>query len=205
MSVAIVGLDVGRPATVVERSLEEMTFATAQATVADAGLTFSDIDSVVISATDQVDGRVISCMVGSGPAAGVGRDLTMIASASEHALLYAYMRLLAGQGRTALVLAWGKPSESVAPAHAELVAAEPFVLRPHGMNDTLAAALHASAVGAPPQARDGFVSWPLTHADIRPAGDAVCGLVLAVADAVPAGKYWHASSNSLRSSVENDA
>lgn len=184
-SVAIVGVHIGRPATVLDRSLEEMTFAAAQATVADAGLTFGDVDGVVISANDQVDGRVISCMVGSGPAGGVGRDLTMIASASEHALPYAYMRLLAGQGRNVLVLAWGKPSESVSPEHAELVAAEPFVLRPHGLNETLAAALHASVLGASPDVADGTVSWPLTRADLRPAGDAVCGLMLAVEDAVP--------------------
>ena len=191
--IAIVGIHVGRPEIVLDCSLEEMTFAAAQATVAEAGLTFEDIDGVVVSATDQVDGRVISCMVGSGPAAGVGRDLMMIASASEHALPFAYMRLLAGQGRNVLVLSWGKPSESVAPEHAELVAAEPFVLRPHGLNDTVAAALQASVLvcanGTPgvPSDRDGYVSWPLTRDEVLSQGDAVCGLLLTVADAVPAG------------------
>lgn len=191
--VAIVGTHVGTPETVTDRSLEEMIFAAAQATVADAGIDFEDVEGVVISATDEVDGRVISCMVGSGPAGGVDRDLTTIASASEHALVYGFMRLLSGQGRNVLVLSWGKPSESVAPEHAELVAAEPFVLRPHGINDTVAAALQASvlvaagAAPAPPSGDGDFVSWPLTRAEARPQGDAVCGALLCVADALPPG------------------
>jgi hypothetical protein len=192
--IAVVGVFIGEPEIVLDRSLEEMIFEAARATIEDAGLAVDDLDGVVISGTDQIDGRVISAMVTTGPAAGVGRDVTLIASASEHALIYGYLRLLAGQGRNVLVLAWGKPSESVAPEHAELVAAEPFVLRPHGMNDTVAAAFQASAmIGAgatsPPDGvgSDGFTSWPLTSADSGPRGDAVCGLLLATEDAVPPG------------------
>jgi hypothetical protein len=189
--IAIVGIHLSEPSRVTDRSLEEMIFDVTLKTTEDAGLSLEDLDGVVISANDETDGRVISCMVTSGPAAGVNRDLTMIASASEHALLYAYMWLRSGQGRNVLVLAWGKPSESVHPEHAELVAAEPFVLRPHGMNDTVAAALQASALIAAGAAdrptRGDLVSSPLRGGDLTPRGDAVVGLVLTTADAVPEG------------------
>lgn len=188
---AIIGTFVGTPEVVVERSLEELIFDAVQRTVENAGRTVDDVDAVVISANDEIDGRVISCMVGSGPAAGVGRDLMMVASAGEHALIYGYLQLLAGRGRNVLVLSWSKPSESVVPEHAELVAAEPFLLRPHGMNDTIAAALQASALigterGLATDGRpaDGFSSWPLRKADKRAAGDAVCGVLLAREDMI---------------------
>lgn len=190
-AVALVGTFTAMPEQVLDRSLEEMVFEAAEATVADAGVSLDDVDGVVVSGSDQIDGRVISCMVTSGPAGGVNRDLTMIASSSEHALIYGYMRLLAGEGRNVLVLAWGKPSESVSLEHAELVAAEPFILRPHGMNDTLAAALQASAlIGAgaaqPPEPGAELVSWPLSRGDVPPPGDAVCGVLLSTEDWLPA-------------------
>lgn len=187
--VAITGTHVSEPGTVLDRSLEEMIFDAAERTVADAGITLADVDAVVTSATDQVDGRIISIMVTAGAAAGVERDLTLVASIGEHALVYGYLRLLAGQGRNVLVLSWGKPSESVAPEHAELVAAEPFVLRPTGMNDSLAAALQASVLaardGAPDSgAADAFVGWPLRRSDLPTRGDAVCGALLTVGEDV---------------------
>jgi acetyl-CoA C-acetyltransferase len=104
-----------------------------------------DIGTVVVSGTDQADGRVINCMVASGPAGGVGRDMTGIASAGEHALAYAYLQIQAGLSDVALAVTWSKPSECVAPEHSELVQAEPFFLRPIGMNATVSAALQAGS------------------------------------------------------------
>jgi hypothetical protein len=171
------------------RSLEEMIFETSHRALAAAGLTAADVGGVVLSGNDQTDGRVISCMTSAGPAGGVGRDVTMIASSGEHALVYGWLRLRSGQGETVLVVGWGKPSESVSPEHAELVSAEPYVLRAVGMNDTIAAALQASrwaAPGAPPAADD-VVAWPLTAADLPARADCVYAAVLAVESAVPAG------------------
>lgn len=192
-AIGVVGTFVGTPNVVWDRSLEEMIFAAAEETVAAAGMSLDELDGIVISGNDQVEGRVISCMVTSGPAAGVGRDLTMLPSASEHALAYAYLRLLAGQGRNALVLSWGKPSESVAPEHADLVAAEPFLLRRVGLNDTIAAALHASvAAKGNVSASEPRGVFPLSTEQIPEQGDCVCGLVLAREGCVPspAGTAW---------------
>lgn len=171
------------------RSLEEMIFEASRDALAAAGVDRSRLDGVVLSGNDQIDGRVISCMPSAGPAGGVGLDVTMIASSGEHALVYGYLRLLSGQGDNVLVVGWSKPSESVHPEHAELVSAEPYLLRAIGMNDTLAAALQASrwADAAAPDVRDP-VSWPLTRKDLPARSDAVFAAVLAVEGSFPAGR-----------------
>ena len=161
-----------------DRSLEELIFASTSAAIAKAGLTPAQIDSVVISGNDQTDGRIISCMVTTGAVAGVGKNVTTVASGPEHAFAYAVMRLLAGQGSNVLVVGWSKPSESVHPEHAELVSADPFYVRPIGMNRQIAAALQASVDAGPPDAGTDYLAWPLV-ADPRGAhADGVCALVL---------------------------
>lgn len=189
--VAIVGGAEETAEWVEDRSLEEMIFSVTRDAIADAGLTIDQVDGVVISGNDQLDGRVISCMVSAGPAGGVGKNVTTIASSPEHAFIYGCLRLRAGQGRNVVVVGWSKPSESRFPEHAELVSAEPFILRPHGMNDTVAAALQASMLGADfgeaeargpsEQGADGdpIVAWPLTRSQLPARADGACALVLA--------------------------
>jgi acetyl-CoA C-acetyltransferase len=127
-----------------QQSLEEMIFAATTGALNDAGLTIDAIDAVVLSVSDQASGRIIESMVTNGPSGGVDRDVTTLASSSEHALCYANLRILAGQSQRILVVAWGKPSEGVDPTHAEILAAEPFLLRPLGMRAVVAAGLQAS-------------------------------------------------------------
>jgi hypothetical protein len=172
-----------------DRSLEEMIFQASRDALKQAGLDRFVLDGVVLSGNDQVDGRVISCMPSAGPAGGVDHDVTMIASSGEHALVYGYLRLLSGQGENVLVVGWSKPSESVHPDFAELVSAEPYILRAIGMNDTLAAALQASiwAKGAKAEAGD-TVSWPLTRDDLPARCDAVYAAVLAVEGSFESGR-----------------
>lgn len=132
-------------ARVEDRSLEEMVFAVTKGALADAGLTIADIDAVILSTHDQATGRVIESMVTNGPSGGVDRDVTTLASSSEHALCYANLRILAGQSRRVLVVGWGKPSEAVDPSHPDRLTAEPFFLRPLGFRSSVAAGLQASA------------------------------------------------------------
>ena len=169
------------------RNLEEMIFNASTDALTKAGLTIDDIDAVVLSGNDEVDGRVISIMAAAGPAGGVGRDTTMVASAADHALIYAYLRILAGQSRRVLTLGWAKPSEGVDPYHAELMEAEPYILRNVGMNHTVAAALQASTIPGVPSPTGDVVAWPLTERDLPRRGDAVYALVLAADGEFPAG------------------
>lgn len=165
-------------------SLEEMIFACSSTVLKKAGLDHSTLEGVVMSGQDQIDGRVISCMPSAGPAGGVGRDVTMIASSGDHALVYGWMRLLSGQGSNVLVIGWSKPSESVSLAHSQSVSAEPFVLRAVGMNDTIAASLQASRWYTPDAPVEDPVSWPLSAEDLPADADAVYAAVLATADQV---------------------
>lgn len=171
------------------RSLEELIFDTSTGALTAAGLTAEDLDSVVLSGNDQIDGRVISIMPAAGPAGGVDRDTTMIASSGDHALTYAYLRLKAGQGKNVLVVGWAKPSESVDPDRAELMSAEPYLLRPIGMNNTIAAALQASTWAkeeTSPEPAE-MIAWPLRREDLPARGDAVHAVVLAVEGGFPDG------------------
>ncbi len=185
---------VSAASTVVEnessRSLEEMLFDTTTAALTAAGLTAQDLDSIVLGANDQTDGRVISIMAGTGPTGGVHRDTTMIASSGDHALVYGYLRLKAGQGKNVLVVGWAKPSESVDPERAELMSAEPFILRQVGMNNTVAAALQASKwvdSGEESVSQSELVAWPLSRKDLPGRGDTVHAIVLAVDGEFTAG------------------
>lgn len=203
---------------VVDQSLEEMVFEAARGALDDAGLAIGDIDAVMLSTTDQVEGRVIESMVTNGAAGGVGRDVTTLASAGEHAFVYGVLRLRAGLARRVLVVVWSKESESVEPAYADLLNAEPFMLRRVGMNSVLAAGLQASRYGAcygldasavaavrearaASAARGGHaltrthpsdvgrrVVWPLTDADLPRGCDVACAVVLVAPDAVADGQ-----------------
>jgi acetyl-CoA acetyltransferase len=139
-------------------------------------------------------------MVTAGASGAVGKDMTMVPSASDHALILAYMQILAGHARRILVLSWGKPSEGVVPEHAELVAADPFFLRPTGMNETVAAALQASALlaefGEPGPEGGDFVAWPLRQDDLARGQDVVAATVVVSEDDIPpgAGVAWIAGA-----------
>lgn len=163
------------------KSLEEMIFEGSKSALNSIGLTAADIDAFVLGGNDQIDGRVISIMPSTGPAGGVNHDTTMIASSGDHALIYGYLRILAGQSKRVLVASWAKPSESVDPDRAELMSAEPYLLRAVGMNETIAAALQASRLldGNEVESEGPFVAWPLTRKDLPGRGDSVHVVILA--------------------------
>lgn len=194
--------------------LEEMILEASRGALADADITIDDVDAIVIATADQAHGRVIESMVTAGAAGAVGRDLTTVASAGEHALVYAYLRILAGQGTRVLSICWGKPSEANDPRQVELVGAEPFLLRPLGMSSHVAAGLQASAYAARfgvtddwvesvREARtqaamlahgisaefsdeaDEIVAWPLTAADLPRTCDVAAAAVLVAGEEVP--------------------
>lgn len=201
---------------VYDQSLEEMVFQAARGALADANLTIEDIDAVILSTTDQVEGRVIESMVTNGAAGGVDRDVTTLASAGEHAFIYGYLRLLAGQGRRVLAVVWSKESESLDPAHADILGAEPFLLRPLGMTSSAAAGLQASAYAArygldtdavrtvrttrsraaerahgllaEDEAVSPLVAWPLTGADLPRSCDVATAVVMVLGEEVTSGQ-----------------
>jgi hypothetical protein len=215
-AVALVGASHTPPrAGVEDRSYEEMIFDAATAALADAGLAITDIDSVVLSTSDQVHGRVIESMVTTGAAGGVGRDVTTLASGGDHAFIYACLRLKAGQARRVLVAVASKESEGRNPSHADWLSAEPFLMRPLGISSVAAAGLQASAYAAQfgldaervaevgrrrraawAQVHDPIdvddpsrpAAWPLTRGDLPAPCDVACAAVLVAPDAVQPGQ-----------------
>lgn len=195
-----------------DQSLEEMVFEAARGALEDANLNIDEIDSVILSTTDQVEGRIIESMVTNGAAGGVGRDVTTLASAGEHAFIYGYLRLLADQGKRVLVVVWSKESESLDPVHADMLGAEPFLLRPLGMSSSIAAGLQASAyasryginadaVRVVRTSRSGVAervhgleldeqldaslkAWPLTKADLPRSCDVATAVVMVLGEEV---------------------
>ena len=72
---AIIGCAIERRLHDTTRSLEEVLFHTSVNALRSAGLTFDDIDGIVVAGNDQYDGRAISIMAASGSVGGVDRDI----------------------------------------------------------------------------------------------------------------------------------
>jgi acetyl-CoA acetyltransferase len=143
--VGVAGISqIGCAAAIPDRTLEEPIFEAASSALADAGVAWRDIDSVVIAASDLVDGRVISSMVTSGPAGGYMKDLLNVASTGDHALVLAVLQILSGLAEAALVLSWSKCSAAPIP-QVERLSLDPFYGRHLGIDGLVSAALQASA------------------------------------------------------------
>jgi acetyl-CoA C-acetyltransferase len=124
----------------------EFAFQAARAALADAGLTRGDIDTVLASGWDVLDGRTISDMHLVPAAGGYLKDSAKVADDGILAFAYGYMRIASGAFDTALVMGHGH-----AEAPTELVsniALDPFFYRPLGVGVTAALALQACAYAA---------------------------------------------------------
>lgn len=121
----------------------EFGFQAARAALEDTGLTRGDIDTVLASGWDVLDGRTISDMYLVPAAGGYLKDSAKVADDGILAFAYAYMRIASGSFDTALVMGHGHaeaPTELVSN-----VAMDPFFYRPLGMSATPALALQASS------------------------------------------------------------
>jgi len=124
----------------------EVAFEAARAALKDAGLTRGDIDTVLASGWDVLDGRTISDMYLVPAAGGYLKDAAKVADDSILAFAYAYMRIASGAFDTALVMGHGHaegPTELVGN-----VAMDPFFYRPFGVGVTATLALQACAYAA---------------------------------------------------------
>ena len=141
----IIGLAEVEPPASVRPSLEGMIFACVTDALADAGIGRSEIDGVVIAASDQTDGRAISSMLTSGPAGAYLSDEINIASSPGHAFAMACLQIESGVQRRVLVASWGKASEIAGTGieDAERLSAEPFFDRDAGVTRLAALGMQA--------------------------------------------------------------
>jgi acetyl-CoA C-acetyltransferase len=124
----------------------ELAFEAASSALEDAGLRRGDIDTVIASGWDVLDGRTISDMHIVPAAGGYLRDSAKVADDGILAFAYGYMRVASGAFDTALVVGHGHaegPTELVSN-----VATDPFYYRPLGAGVTTMLALQACAYAA---------------------------------------------------------
>lgn len=172
MNVFVIGVAVHPAADVISDSrLEEVAFRTARAALDDAGVAQRDIDHVTLAASDELDGRSITSMLLAAPSGAYLKDEMRVTDAGLCGLQLGAMRVAAGDLHLGLVVSWNQssigPVEDVA-----RMRAEPFYLRPVGMNLSIADGLFANAYaqrhGLDPQAATQRVLQRLTAARANP-------------------------------------
>ncbi len=125
-------------------SLNDMIFETTRLALQDAGIRQQDIDTVVMSEYDQVDGRLIGAMSAALPAHCYDKDEIRVEEDGAAALALAYMRCLSGHFDTAVVVGWAMCSQTNLDVITKLNF-DPFFHRPIGLNWITANALQASS------------------------------------------------------------
>ena len=146
MDVYVMGVAVHPAADAIgDRRLEEMAYATARAALDDAGVTRRDIDHVTLAASDEIDARGISSMLLAAPSGAYLKDEMRVTDSGLTALFLGAMRAGSGDLQLGLVVSWNQssvgPLEDIA-----RMRAEPFYLRPVGLNFAIADGLFAGAV-----------------------------------------------------------
>ena len=125
-------------------SLNDMIFETTRLALKDTGISQSDVDTVVMSEYDQVDGRIIGAMSAALPAHCYDKDEIRVEDDGTAALALAYMRCLSGYFDTAVVVSWGMCSQTNLDVITKLNF-DPFFHRPIGLNWITANAVQASS------------------------------------------------------------
>jgi acetyl-CoA C-acetyltransferase len=138
---------IGWGQTVHKRAMERETpqsiiYQVVDEALSSCGLTIHDIDVVIDAGSDFLDGRGISTCLTVDAMGGHFKEESKVAGDGLLAAVYAYMRIASGLFSTALVVAYGKSSESD-PASQTAIMCEPFFTRPLGVDGLAAAALQA--------------------------------------------------------------
>lgn len=125
-----------------DKRLEQVIFESCSKALSDAKISRDEIETVVMGAQDEIDGRSISSMVAAGPAGSFLKDETRAANEGIYALIVAYLYVASGLKDVCLVSSWSKCSETPVDLITNL-RFEPFFSRSVGLNYVTAAALQA--------------------------------------------------------------
>lgn len=128
-----------------DKRLEEYVQRTSRTALDEARVARSDLDHVTLAACDELDGKSITSMLMAAPAGAYLRDEMRVTDSGLAGLHLGAMRIAAGDLHLGLVVSWNQtsvgPIEDIA-----RIRAEPFYLRPIGMNISIADGLFANAV-----------------------------------------------------------
>ncbi len=123
--------------------LGELVFNTVQEALKNTGMSIEDIETVVDASCDIIDGRSISNTFMIEPMGAFLKEEAKVEEDGAYATIYAYMRLLTGKFKTAMVVSHGKISESSPDTYSGTIA-DPFFMRPMGITALTSTALHVS-------------------------------------------------------------
>lgn len=125
--------------------LEEMAYTTARSALNDAGVERREIDHVTLACSDEIDARGISSMLLAAPSGAYLKDEMRVTDSGLAGLHLGAMRVASGDLHLGLVVSWSQ--SSVVPLEdIGRMRAEPFFLRPIGLNFAIADGLLASAI-----------------------------------------------------------
>ena len=145
IQVGVVGTATLAPRDPRGMALEEALYAASQMALRDAGMTFDDIDGVVVASSDELDGRAISIMAASGSVGGVERDIMSTPSSAEHAFVLGALRVRSGLYRTQLIVSWS-PLEVDSVSAVQQLGTDPYFHRALPIDELSASAMQASAL-----------------------------------------------------------
>jgi acetyl-CoA C-acetyltransferase len=121
----------------------ENDYEAARAALADAALKRADIDTVIVSGWDAIDGRTLSDMHTSMAAGGYMKDSTHVGDDAIIALAYGYLRIASGLYDTCLAAGHGHREASVEAV--TRIVFDPLFARPVARNHTITQAMQANA------------------------------------------------------------
>lgn len=142
--VAIIGARATCGEAFANARLEEVVFETVAGALEDAGVAREELESVVLGASDELDGRSITSMLLAMPAGAFLKDEIRTTS-GLHALALQAMRIQSGLFDLGVVVSWAKPSETSSVEAVQWTSLDPFIGRDVGLVDPIASAVMASA------------------------------------------------------------
>ena len=146
MDVYVMGVSMYPAADVIgDTRLEEMAYHTARAALDDAGIARRQIDHVTLACSDEIDARGISSMLLAAPSGAYLKDEMRVTDSGLTGLHLGAMRVASGHLQLGLVVSWNQSSVSPLEDIGRM-RAEPFFLRPIGLNFAMADGLFASAM-----------------------------------------------------------
>lgn len=121
----------------------DLIFSAVSDALRGSGLDITDVDTVIDSGSDVLDGRSISNCGFLGAMGAHFKEESRVEEDGLWALLYAINKISGGASKVALVIAYSKPSESDVTAYYSSIA-EPFYQRPVGLDQYSAAGIMAN-------------------------------------------------------------
>jgi acetyl-CoA acetyltransferase len=146
LDIDVVGLAISPPSEALQtQRLEELAFDTVRAALERAGVDRREIDAVTLAASDEMDGRSITSMLMAAPSGAYLKDEIRVTDSGMTGLVLGALRVATGRFRLGLVVSWNQTSVIDVEGLMRM-RAEPFYLRPVGLNATIAEGLAAGAV-----------------------------------------------------------